>query len=332
MSGSTENRTAFVLAGGGSFGAVQVGMLRELVRAGIVPDLVVGSSVGAINGAYFAGAPTMEGVARLEAIWRGLRRSEVFPITWRSLVGLFSHRNFVVDPGGLRHLVEERLPYRELEQAAIPLHVVATNLLGGGSVRLSSGPAVEAVLASCAIPGAFPPVRLGERHLIDGAVASNTPISVAVELGVKRVIVLPTGFACSLEAPPRDAIASALHAITLLIAHQLVMDLERCRGQAEIVTVPPLCPLSWSPYDFSHAGDLIEQAAAQTRRWLERGGLGKHRIPGALLPHSHASEGEACEDPGGAGASLDPGHCVAQGMAGEKDHAHTARQPMPDGG
>src|SRR2546425_13197491 len=88
MSGSAESRTAFVLAGGGSFGAVQVGMLSELVTYGVVPDLVVGSSVGAINGAYFAGAPNAEGVARLEAIWRGLRRSDVFPIPWRSLTGL----------------------------------------------------------------------------------------------------------------------------------------------------------------------------------------------------------------------------------------------------
>lgn len=287
MSDSTDNQTALVLAGGGSFGAVQVGMLRELVAYGIVPDLVVGSSVGAINGAYFAGAPNAEGVAQLETIWRSLRRSEVFPVTWRSLLGLLTHRNFVVDPGGLRSVIEERLPYRELEHAAIPLHVVATDLLGGGSVRLSNGPAVEAVLASCAIPVAFPPVRIGERYLIDGAIASNTPVSVAVELGAKRVIVLPTGFACSLETPPHGALASALHAITLLIAHQLVMDLERCRGQAEIITVPPLCPLSVSPYDFSHAGELIERAAEQTHRWLDRGGLTRQRVPGALRGHTH---------------------------------------------
>jgi NTE family protein len=70
-----------------------------------------------------------------------------------------------------------------------------------------------------------------------------------------------------------------------MIAHQLVMDLERCGGQAEIVTVPPLCPLAVSPYDFSHAGELIERTAEQTRRWLQRGGLEKRRIPGALRPH-----------------------------------------------
>jgi NTE family protein len=287
VSGGADKRTALVLAGGGSFGAVQAGMLRALVAYGIVPDLVVGSSVGAINGAYFAGVPNAQGVAQLEAIWRGLRRSQVFPVTWRSLLGLLTGRNFLIDPRGLRRVIEERLPYRELEQALIPLHVVATDLIAGGSVRLSSGPAVEAVLASCAIPAAFPPVRIGERYLIDGAVASDTPIIVAVELGAERVVVLPTGFACALEAPPRDAIGCALHAITLLIAHQLVTEIERCREQVEIITVPPLCPLSVSPYDFSHAGELIERAADQTHRWLDKGGLTRQRVPGALRAHTH---------------------------------------------
>lgn len=296
MSDHTGKKTAFVLAGGGSFGAVQVGMLRELVKHGIVPDLVVGSSVGAINGAYFAGAPTLEGVAQLEAIWRGLRRRDLFPFTWRSVIGLFTRRDYLLNSHGLRALLEQRLPYRNLEDAVISVHVVATDVLDGGTVKLSAGPAADAVLASCAIPAAFPPVRIGERQLMDGGVASNTPISVAVELGAERLIVLPTGFACTLESPPRGAIANALHGITLMVAHQLVMELERYRGQAEIITVPPLCPLAVSPYDFSHAGELIEQAAAQTRRWLERRGLGKHRIPGALRPHSHDGGSEDCAD------------------------------------
>jgi NTE family protein len=116
-----------------------------------------------------------------------------------------------------------------------------------------------------------------------------------VELGAERLIVLPTGFACTLETPPRGAIASALHGITLMVAHQLVRELERHRERAEIITVPPLCPLAVSPYDFSHAGELIERAAAQTRRWLERRGLGQQRIPDALRSHSHASGNETCE-------------------------------------
>jgi NTE family protein len=287
MNDHTGKKTAFVLAGGGSFGAVQVGMLRELVKDDIVPDLVVGSSVGAINGAYFAGAPTLEGVAQLEAIWRGLRRRDVFPFTWRSLIGLFTRRDYLLNSHGLRALLEQRLPYRNLEDAVISVHVVATDVLDGGTVKLSTGPAADAVLASCSIPAAFPPVRIGERQLMDGGVASNTPISVAIELGAKRLIVLPTGFACTLESPPRGAIANALHGITLMVAHQLVRELERYRGEAEIITVPPLCPLAVSPYDFSHAGELIERAAEQTHRWLDRGGLTRQRVPGALQAHTH---------------------------------------------
>ena len=278
-------RTAFVLAGGGSFGAVQVGMLQELLARGITPDLVVGASVGAINGAYLAGDPTPEGVKRLEAIWRGLRRRDVFPLGWRSLIGLLGRRNYMVEPDGLRRLLEAHLPFRDLERAAVPLHVVATDVLGGATVRLSSGPAVEAVLASCAIPAAFPPARIDGRHLMDGAVASNTPVRSAIELGATRLVVLPTGYACALEAPPSRAIAIMLHAITLLTAHQLVADLEHYGTQVEIVTVPPLCPLSVSPYDFSRAGELIDKAAAQTRRWLDQGGMDKQRIPAALRPH-----------------------------------------------
>jgi NTE family protein len=278
-------KTAFVLAGGGSFGAVQVGMLRALLERDIAPDLVVGASAGAINGAYLAGNPTLEGVARLEAIWRGLRRRDVFPIGWRSLIGLLGRRNFMVEPDGLRRLLEENLPFRDLAKAALPLHVVATEVLGGATVRLSSGPAVEAVLASCAIPAAFPPVHINGRHLMDGAVASNTPVRSAIELGATRLLVLPTGYACALESPPTRPIAIMLHAITLLTAHQLVADLEHYGAEVEIVTVPPLCPLAVSPYDFSRAAELIDKATAQTRRWLDQGGMDKRRIPGALRPH-----------------------------------------------
>ena len=284
---STHKPTAWVLAGGGSLGAIQVGMLRALVAHGLVPDLVVGSSVGAINGTYFAGAPNAAGVAQLEAIWCGMRRSTVFPIAWRSMLGLRIGGGFVVDPSGLRDLLERCLPYQSLERASVPVHVVATDQLGGGTVAISTGPAVDAVLASCAIPAIFPPVHIGERFLVDGAIASNTPISVAVELGARRVIVLPTGYACALDAPPRGAIANALHALTLLIAHQLASEFERYHSQVEIVMVPPLCPLTESPFDFSRTVELIRRAADHTQRWLDHDGLTCERVPPGLLAHNH---------------------------------------------
>jgi NTE family protein len=278
-------KTALVLAGGGGFGAIQVGMLRELVAYGVRPDFVVGSSVGALNGAYFAGDPTAAGVARLADIWCGLKRRDVFPLTLRGIAGLLFASGPLVDASGLRRLIARHPRYQRLEDAALPVHITATELLSGVSVPLSSGPVVEAVLASCAIPVAFPPVRMGNDYLVDGAIASNTPVMTAMELGATKIVVLPTGFACALKAPPTTAIANALHVMNLLIAHQLVRDLERLAGQVEVATVPPLCPLAASPYDFSRARELIERAAKATHQWLERGGLTRQHIPGALRPH-----------------------------------------------
>ena len=126
----TRQKTAFVLAGGGSLGAMQVGMLDVLLAAGVQPDFVVGTSVGAINASFFAGAPNAEGVARLAKIWSGLRRSDVFPFTFASAFGLLRRPDHIVNPGGLRRLIEINLPYKRLEDAAIPVHVVATNVQG----------------------------------------------------------------------------------------------------------------------------------------------------------------------------------------------------------
>jgi len=117
-------KTAFVFAGGGSLGAIQVGMLRVLVSSGVLPDFVVGTSVGAINASYFAGAPNGAGVVALEQIWSGLRRSDIFPFTMASAIGLIGHRGNVVDPSGLRRLIEAHLPYARLEETQIPLQIM----------------------------------------------------------------------------------------------------------------------------------------------------------------------------------------------------------------
>lgn len=294
MAAGVQEKTAFVLAGGGSFGAIQVGMLRELVAHGVVPDLVVGASVGALNGIYFCSDPTPAGVARLEAVWCGLRRSDIFPLSPRHLFGVFMGSASLVDPSGLRGLIARHLAHPQLQDTRIPVHVAATDLLTGASVLLSSGPAAEAILASCAIPGAFPPVRIGDQYLIDGAVATNTPVMAALALGCTRLVVLPTGFACALRTAPTGALASAFHALNLLVARQLVRDLEQLADRVEVATVPPLCPLAVSAYDFTRAPELIERAAQSTRHWLENGGLRQQRIPGALRPHvdeSPAAEG-----------------------------------------
>ncbi|HEX7907440.1 MAG TPA: patatin-like phospholipase family protein [Paraburkholderia sp.] len=279
--------TAFVFAGGGSLGAIEVGMLRELVRHGECPTCVVGSSAGAINAAYFAGSPNSEGIAKLESLWRQIRRQDIMPFSMHGLFDLvFRHRPHLVEAGALRALLEKNFPFARIEQAVIPLHVVATEVLSGSEVVLSSGPVVDAILASTAIPGVFPPVRIGNMDLVDGGVADNTPISVAIRLGVTRIIVLSAGFACSLQAPPASAIAQALHALTLVIARQLVRDLAFYATRADIFVVPPLCPLHVSPYDYTQCGSLIDQAAAITRDWLDSGGLDHAFVPDELQQYS----------------------------------------------
>ncbi|TMC55548.1 MAG: patatin-like phospholipase family protein [Chloroflexi bacterium] len=281
-------KTAFVFAGGGSLGSVEVGMLRALVQSGVQADFVVGSSVGAINAVQFAADPTPAGIERLKRIWRTVRREDVFPVSpLGAMLRLLTRRGHLVAQAALCRLLKRHLTVRQLEDTVLPCHVITTDLLGGTEVRLSAGPAVDALLASTAIPGIFQPVWRAGRHLVDGGVTSNTPIATAIELGASRVIVLPTGVACALDAPPRGMVAVALHALTLLIARQLVSDVERLRDRAEMVVVPPLCPLAVSSYDFSRGGELIDRAAESTARWLDGGGLRIPSMAGPLQPHHH---------------------------------------------
>src|SRR6187401_219112 len=273
MADGAQPKTAFVFAGGGSFGAIQVGMLHSLASHGIAADMVFGSSAGALNAAYYAGNPTLEGVRGLETIWRGLRRQDVFPLTWKTLYGFIRRRDFLVTSQGLRSLIDAHLPYRNLEDAKIPIHVVATDILSGETVVLSKGPACDAILASAAIPAAFAPVQMETLFLADGAISSNTPVRVAVANGAERLIILPTGYACARQTPPAGAVANALHALTLLIARQLITELTHLEPHIDYYVLPPLCPLDCSPYDFSRTGELIERAIAGTDEGIDGGGL-----------------------------------------------------------
>src|SRR4030088_741066 len=283
----SATKTAFVFAGGGSFGAIQVGMLQSLAAHGIAADMVVGSSVGALNGAFYAGDPTLDGVQRLAAIWRGLTRRDVFPMDWRTVLSFLWRRDFLIPHDGIRKLIDDHIPYRNLEEAKLPLHIVTTDIVSGDSVVLSDGSTAEAIVASTAIPGAFSPIRYKDFYLADGAISSNTPVRVAVAKGARRLIVLPTGYACATHAPPVGAVANALHALTLLIARQLVGELEDLAAEIEYFVVPPLCPLVGSPYDFSRTSDHIERGIQSTDAWLAQNGLQQSGIPGEMRPHSH---------------------------------------------
>ena len=277
--------TAFVLSGGGSLGAVQVGMLRGLAEAGVTPDLIVGTSVGALNGGWLAARPDVAGIEDLATVWRSLSREVVFPTNFlQGLLGFIGKRRSLVSDSGLRKLLHHNLHFKRLEDAPIPLHVVATDVLSGEDVLVSSGNAVDAIIASASIPAVLPPVRVGTRELVDGGVVNNTPISHAVALGATTVWVLPAGFACALPEPPRGVLAMALHALTLTINARLASDIEQFEPEIELRVVPPLCPVTVSPVDFSHSAQLIDRAYESTCHWL---GTSPRRTGQAALLEPH---------------------------------------------
>jgi NTE family protein len=209
-------------------------------------------------------------------------------VTWRTLLGFIRRRDFLITSDGLRRLIETHLPYRNLEDAKIPIHVVATDILSGETVVLSRGSVADAVLASAAIPAAFAPVPFENLYLADGAISSNTPVKVAVAQGAKRLVILPTGYACALQTPPKGAVANALHALTLLIARQLISELEGLDPRIDYFVLPPLCPLGGSPYDFSRTAELIARAVESTDAWLADGGLERPRTHAQLGLHKHS--------------------------------------------
>ena len=280
---------AFVLSGGASLGAVQVGMLRALYERGIAPDLIVGTSVGAVNGSFIASRPQTPATAdELAEIWRRVTRGRVFPLRpLTGLLGFLGSSDHLVPQSGLRALVEAHVDRERLELMEIPFGVVAVDVITGEELLLSRGPTVDAVLASAAIPSVLPPVAWEDRDLIDGGVANNTPISHAVALGAEEIYVLPTGHACALEQPPGSALGMALHALSLLTHSRLIADIELHRGAAKLIVLPPPCPLTIQPIDFSHADLLIERSLADARRFFDQGGA--ERPPIRMRMHDHRS-------------------------------------------
>jgi NTE family protein len=290
MTHDDQPTVAFVLSGGASLGAIQVGMLRALYERGVVPDVIVGTSAGALNGAFIASRPQNVATAdALAEVWRELRRGQVFPLNpLTGLLGFLGARDHLVPESGLRRLIARHVERDGLEDLPIPLHVVAVDVISGEELRLSRGPVLDAVLASAAVPAVLAPVPWEGRELMDGGVANNTPISHAVELGAERIYVLPTGHACALAEPPGGALAMALHAISLLTHRRLIDDIERHRDEAQLIVLPPPCPSSITPIDFAHAEELIDRALDDAREFLDSGGdkrppirMGMHRhVPG----------------------------------------------------
>ena len=229
-------RTAFVLSGGGNLGAVQVGMLKALAEHEIVPDLVLGCSVGALNGATFARAPTQAGVSRMEGNWLSIDGLTVMPSgRLPSAIQLLRKGEALHDNAGLVESIEKMLgDQREFADLTVPFQCVATSAETAMAHWFTEGDLVSAILASAALPAVYPPVTIDGVRYLDGGVVDNVPIARAVELGCTRIFVIQVGPHGRPDAEIRRPIDGAL------LAYWLARN-NRSRG-----TSPP-CPRASRP-------------------------------------------------------------------------------------
>jgi NTE family protein len=188
-------RTAFVLGGGGVLGAVEVGMLRALFERGIVPDLVLGTSVGALNGAMVASDPSPAVIDRLIGLWQQASQTrDVYgdrPL--RTVRRAVTTRTHIYSAEPLKERLRDELGDVTFEELPVQFQVCAASIERAAEHWFSTGPVVEAVIASAAVPGLLPPARIGDEHFLDGGIVNSIPVGRAVQLGATRIFVLQVG-------------------------------------------------------------------------------------------------------------------------------------------
>ena len=274
----TSPTTAFVLGGGGHLGAHEVGMLRALLERDIVPDLVVGTSIGAINGAAVAAEPTVAAVARLAEMWTSFERDDVFGGSVLGRLGTLArtrthlHRN-----DGLRRLLSDALPVDAIEALPVPFECVAASIEGASERWFTSGPLVDAILASSAVPGVLPPVAMGGEHFIDGGIVNSIPVGRAVARGARRIYVMHVGRVDRPLEPPRWPWEVALVAFEVARRHRFLGDIAALPDHLEVHVLPTgqrqpprFTDLSQFRYrDTAKIPEHIERAHAASAAYLD---------------------------------------------------------------
>ncbi len=239
--GDTEGRreVAFVLGGGGVLGAHEVGMLRALAESSIVPDLILGTSVGAINGALFAADPTIAGVSHLSQLWRESNVSEL------SAGGVLRRVTTLARSGThLQSLAEARerlvraLPIRRVEDLQVRFQCVAASIERAAEHWFDTGDLADVVLASCAVPGILPPVKIGDEHFIDGGIVNSIPVARAVALGARSIYVLQVGRLEKPLQPPRWPWEVGLVAFEVARRHRFANDLQSLPDGVQLHILP----------------------------------------------------------------------------------------------
>jgi NTE family protein len=227
--------TAFVLGGGGHRGAYEVGMLKALADAGIEADIVLGTSIGAINGALHAADPSSEGIEHLEQLWRDLEFGDLFPGgLWGRARTAIRERTYLHANDHLRSWLGEHLGYGRIEDLPTPFQCVAARIEDSSEHWFTEGVLVDALLASSAVPGLLPPVDIDGMHYIDGGVVNSIPLSRALDLGAKTVFVLHVGHIDDELAVPTKPWDVGVVAFEIARRHRFASDLA---GLPDDVTV-----------------------------------------------------------------------------------------------
>jgi NTE family protein len=228
---------AFVLGGGGLLGAAEVGMLAALAERGVQPDLVLGTSIGAVNGALYAAEPGAAGVERLRALWRDSEALWVGSALQR-LTTLARTRTYLQPFGEVRDRLAQLLPVQRVEELAVRFQCVAASIERAAEHWFTEGPLAEVVLASCAVPGVLPPVRVGDEHFIDGGIVNSIPVSRAVLLGARTIYVLQVGRLEQALKPPRWPWEVGLVAFEVARRHRFSHDLTSLPEGVELHVLP----------------------------------------------------------------------------------------------
>ncbi|MFV0258127.1 MAG: patatin-like phospholipase family protein [Acidimicrobiales bacterium] len=269
--GLRRRRVAFVLSGGGALGAVQLGMLRALTEAGIRPDLVIGCSVGAINGAAFATDPSLRGVTRTERIWQRLADGDpaVMPSRRLPLAVVLARRGRSLhDPSRLEQLLAEELPIPTIEGLRVPFQCVATDLATASERWFDQGPLVPALMASAALPAVFPSVTIDGRDLIDGGVLSEIHTVRAAELGATEIYALHVGHLSDRTVEVQRPFDGAMRAYWTARRYRLHDDLERTPGGVTLHVLPAGTIPRLRFDDFTRSAELTEMGYQQASEYL----------------------------------------------------------------
>jgi NTE family protein len=261
---------AFVLSGGGNHGAVQVGMLRALVEHHIEPALVLGASIGAVNGAAYAQDPTITGVARLEELWRGLEDQGILPTGWLPNAMALARKGEALHSNDrLRGVIEGMLRVSTFEELRLAFQCVATDVVEAREVWFSSGRLVEPILASAALPAVLPAVEIDGVRYLDGAIVNDVPISRAVALGATTIYVLQCGTIDRPRPEPKRPFDVAVQSYWIMRQHRFKQALETLPAGVEAIVLPTGATPSLRYNDFTQSGALVRGAYAATAAFLD---------------------------------------------------------------